>query len=92
MPHTTLIDAATGESRSFFLDCSFGCKTKPTTRCACPHWPVFEVRWCDSKHGEANQSRKFTDRRDAESFHASKKRKRQRPEWKFHNSGIHECY
>jgi len=91
MPWTTTIDAKTGKTKSFWLDASFGCKKRiqKSVNATRTH-PVWEVRWSNTRTGPLDQCRKFTFREDAESFFFSKKRKKQRPEFVYHTSGVHD--
>lgn len=93
MPWTTTIDAKTGQTRTFFLDSSFGCHDPKRLRggvCATRERPVIEVKWHRARNAPADQSRKFDNRERAAEFFHSKQRKRQRPEWIHHDSGVHD--
>lgn len=83
---TTLIDAKTGRQRSFHLDCSFGCITKFIEICATPTQQIYEVAW-------NGNSRKYQThaKEDAIDLFLSKKRKKYRPEFIIHTTGMHKA-
>jgi hypothetical protein len=89
MSLTTTIDSKTGETKTFWLDASFGCRKTEVT-CATRTQPVYEVRWSTSVYGSATGSRKFRDREIAAQWYMSKKKKHCRPEWSMHTTGTHE--
>lgn len=90
MPLTTLIDARTGETRTFYLDPSFGCKRRQQSDvCATRTQPIWEVRYATARCGPLDQCRKFDDRREAADFIQGRKLRRQRFDLIYHTSGLH---